>query len=134
LIGQPFEYGQMDCWILARKTFEKFGVIIPEHNVAYSAIEKACFDSKVAAKEIWKRRTDWERIDEPEAPCIVALSFETPDYFDHIGVYIGGDKFIHATRRIGAVVIETLSHPLYVNRQKRFYRYVSDADRNKRPV
>jgi len=121
LIGIPFEYGKMDCWILAIEVFKRFGIDIPEYNVARAAV-KEC-NMKAVSNEMEAKTAEWIKCKEPSVPCIVAMSLGIPGFINHIGVYIGNNKFIHVTHK-KTVVIERLNNPLYANRK--YYTFNSN--------
>ena len=121
LIGIPFEFGKMDCEILAKEVFSRYGINLPDYGMARSAISK--YIPEDISKEMKKEFVNWVPIKEPEAPCLVALG--RCDYINHVGVYIGDGKFIHTTITRGAVTIERLSNPLYRNRK--LYRFNSNC-------
>jgi len=124
LIGIPFEYGKMDCEILSREVFKRLGVEVSDNSLARQAIEY--YNSEVNSKVLEQGLKRWEEIDEPENPCLVALSLslDVPGFINHIGVYIGDGNFIHTTRMRGAVTIERIDNPMYRNRK--FYRFNSN--------
>ena len=122
LIGIPFEYGKMDCEILSREVFKRLGIEVSDDSLARQAIDR--YNSEVNSKAMEEGLKRWEEIEEPENPCLVALSLGVPGFINHIGVYIGDGKFIHTTRMRGAVTIERIDNPLFRNRK--FYRFDSD--------
>jgi cell wall-associated NlpC family hydrolase len=121
LIGAPFEYGKMDCEILVQKVFGRYNIDIPDYNMARSAIN--LYNAKERIDLIKKEIAKWTEIEEPEVPCLVALS--RFGHVTHVGVYVGDGKFIHTTSTRGSVTIERLSSPLY--RNTRFYRFNSNS-------
>lgn len=123
LIGIPFEFGKTDCWWLAGEVFKRYNINIPEYSISRRAIEY--FNLEQTAEEIHKHIPEWTEIKTPEIPCIILMSLGVPDFFNHIGVYIGNDKFIHTTRARGNSTIEKITNPLYANRKIKYYRYDS---------
>lgn len=129
LIGIPFVFGGrdktgLDCYGCTIEAFKKFGIRIPDHNIACLAVESAGYDSQEIGKIIWNERHKWQRLKELEVPCLVAMSLAVPGFYNHIAVYVGDDKIIH-TRQNANVCIEKLSSPRYKQRKKRFYRYAT---------
>lgn len=122
LVGTPFKFQDTDCWWLAREVFKRYGIDLPDYNIA----RQACSSFRTAAHEIEKNLVTWTRIEQPETPCLVALSLGVPGMINHVGVYVGDGKFIHNSRLRGSVCIERLGNPLYANRK--FYRYDSPDD------
>ena len=122
LIGVPFEYGKMDCEILTKEVFKRLGVKVSDDSFARQAIEH--YDDEDFSKLMEQGLKRWEEINEPENPCLVALSLGASGFINHIGVYIGDGRFIHTTRMRGAVTIERIDNPLFRNRK--FYRFNSN--------
>ena len=122
LLEIPFEFGKTDCWWLVREVFSRYGIIIPD----YSASRKAVADYNLLriSKEMEYHKSFWVKIEEPEIPCIVALSLGVPGFINHVGVYIGDGRFIHTTCMRGMVTNERIDTPIY--RNKKFYRYDSN--------
>jgi len=120
LIGIPFEYNKMDCWNLVLEVFKRYSIDIPKYNVARAAID-ACNTEKVS--ELMQEKTaEWTECKKPKVPCIIAFSLA--GFTSHVGVYIGNERFIHTTERIGSVTIEKLDNPIYANRK--YYTFNSD--------
>ena len=122
LIGVPWEYRKMDCEILTKEVFKRLGVEVSDDSFAQQAIEQ--YDIKKVSQIIEQGLKRWEEINEPENPCLIALSLGASGFINHVGVYIGDGKFIHTTRMRGAVTIERIDNPMYRNRK--FYRFNSN--------
>jgi len=114
LLFIPFEYGKMDCWILAREVFSRLGVNVPDYSPARQAVMKVNYELGFRAEKMKEELINWDPLTEPEVPCLVISE-------GHVGVYIGKGKFIHITSKLIYPVIERLDNPLYGNRK--FYRY-----------
>lgn len=120
LIGIPFvDRGRdpktgLDCYGLAREVFRMHGIDLPEFWIA---CEDASHINQTVSNE--KESGRWIRLEKPEAPCLVVLRFNNFQW-NHVGVYIGGGKFIHTARKTG-VRIERLDHPYWRNRIEGFY-------------
>lgn len=119
LIGIPFEYEKMDCEILVKEVFNRYGVRVSDDCMARQAI--TCYNFKNNAQAIEECLKDWIEIDKPKEPCLIAMSLGVPGFMHHIGVYIGEGRFIHTSSMRGAVTIERVDNPLY--RNKKFYTY-----------
>lgn len=93
----PDEY---DCYSLFLAIQKDLG-----HNlidVRYDARSKA---SRIKEIENGKKDACFEKIEKPVAGCGVILYYNNVP--QHIGVYIGNDKIIHATVDRGVVIDET---------------------------
>jgi len=123
LLFISFEHGVMDCWILAREVFNRYGIRVPEYDPARQAVAKTAYKLEIVGQEMEKGLVSWIEIDEPEIPCLIVMSLGNSYFIHHVGVYINEGEFIHITKQIGSVVIERLDNPLYANR--RFYKYVT---------
>jgi len=128
LMAVTFDEKKYNCWWLVRKVFKKFGITIPDYDIACQAVMTVDWKPEQIEGIIFKEQEiafdSWLQIEEEEIkpPCLVLFSnFE--GFFSHIGVYLGKAQFIHMHRKKN-VCIEEFSHPLYVEKKKRFYRYV----------
>jgi len=122
LIGKPFDpdgYGpdNYSCYGLAVEVFKRFGIEIPRINISVCACKEA------SQKEIADQaRKHWKQIDMLEIPIAMVIQSSNPDFANHIGIYIGKDRFIHVTMGRNVVVDR------YSNWKRRIvghYRYVS---------
>lgn len=100
LIGIPFKvHGRdksgMDCYGVVIEFMHRAGIEFPD--VFYDRIEGA--DESV--KSTILNGLPVEKIDEPEYGCLVDINLYTGI---HVGVYLGGGSFIHATRDMGVCV------------------------------
>jgi len=128
LIGIPYVAGGrnkkgLDCYGLVEEVFKRYEIYVPPYDVARTALEAINYDLKLCGDFIWSERKQWERLKERELPCLVLMALGIPGFYHHVGVYIGGDKIIH-TRKNMSVCIEKLTAPLYIRREKRYYKYV----------
>lgn len=123
LIGIPHVSGETDCLWLVREVFKRYGVNLPEYNIAREAVQYNHYKKECVGEEVEKNLWDWELLEEPEVPCLVTMSIDIPGVYHHIGVCIGLNRFIHTTKLRGHVCIERLDNPLYAKRN--FYRFVA---------
>lgn len=127
LIGIPFIDGKSDCWWIVREGHKVFGVEIPDYNLACAAVEAVSYDPKgigsVVSEMMQTQLVDWEELDKPKEPCVIAMSLGMPGFFHHLALYIGNGRMLH-TRRETYSCIERLDHLLYAQREKVFYKYV----------
>lgn len=99
LIGIPFE--RMNCAQVVIEVFRRFGIELPKYEFDDIAVEAAM--APFREKEIKKAiGSGWYMIKDPESavPSLVLIKGRS-GYYDHLGVYIGQGRFLHADRRMG---------------------------------
>jgi len=124
LIGIPFvNRGRSkmgaDCWGAVRLVYEKFGITLPDFFIS-------CYDTSGIGRQIDAQRFVWEKIKEPEAPCVVVfrgLDSNLPTVCSHVGAYVGDGYFFHSMSWRN-LLRERLDHPFFKNKIEGFYRYV----------
>lgn len=107
LIGVPFVAGGrdrktgLDCWGLVMEVYKimKPSVTIPDVNASCvkedSDEVEMCFLSE---KESYIKA-------EPKTPLsIMGIKHNDPIYVNHVGVFLGDNKFIHTRRKVGVAV------------------------------
>lgn len=119
LLDKKYERGTMDCVILAQEVFRRHGIDVPVSDAARIAV-----DSIDSEKGQWNFIIDviestWKQVLKPEAPCLVAIF--SAGHANHIGVYIGDNRFIHVSKLRQYPTIERLDNPIYANRK--FYTF-----------
>lgn len=79
-------------------------------------------DSSAIEREISSGR--WTKLDTPEIGCAVAMALDSfhPDKVQHLGVYIGENKFIHILEDIG-VLTTRIDDRFFRRKIKGFYRW-----------
>ncbi len=97
-LGAPYRLGGssvrgLDCSAFVRKIYEFFGVTLPR-----TAHEQARIGINVLRGEL-------------EAGDLVF--FKTRQLLGHVGIYIGDNKFVHASSRNKGVRIDSLEEPYY---------------------
>ena len=122
-VGIPFVDGGRDmsgcdCWGLAMLVFKAYGADIPDYQISCHLSDK--INDKIAVEST----TTWMEIKEPVEPCLVVLAMDArlPTFCNHLGVYVGNGKFIHAILKQHAVV-SRLSDVVYKDKIKGFYVY-----------
>jgi len=127
LVGIPFVNGKSDCWWIVRMGYKVFGVEIPNYNLACNAVEAISYSPKgigdVVSEMAMSRIAEWEKLEKPEEPCVIAMSLGIPGVLHHLALYIGKNRILHI-RRETMSCIERLDHPLYFQREMVFYKYV----------
>ena len=101
-LGRPYRYGAQgyafDCSGFVRTVFGDMGVYLPR-----------------SAREI---ATVGDRIDRHNLEPGDLVFFRNPrrHYIDHVGIYVGEDRFIHAATRAGQVQVDSLSDAYFRQR------------------
>lgn len=117
LIGIEFKNGGrdksgMDCWGLTLEVFKRHGIELPDYKIS-------CNAPQLINGQINNERNNWERcVGELPVPALVV--FNDHGICNHVGVYIGGNKFIHARVNIG-VAIESIDSPFWKRRIEGVY-------------
>ena len=126
LFGAPFVRGGrdvktgLDCQGLFLEAMKSFGHEVENTDTAEYATEVvAGLIAKAAVSE------KWVKIEVPEEGCAVAIALDSLalDKTDHLGVYIGENKFIHMLEKRG-VVTNRIDDPFFKNKIRGFYRFV----------
>jgi len=94
--GRDPEEG-LDCYGLALCIFRDMGVNLPDP--VYADTER---ETNKRVLESLESTIPNIRLDKPEPGCII--EFTVLGEPSHIGIYIGGNDFIHASRTAGVVV------------------------------
>ncbi len=113
LIGKPFVDGGRgpdfyDCWGLASEVFRRFGIVIPDYRVG-ALDQTAIFNAYRQYQGAWRELAPGDF----PVPCLIFMKFNSP-VGNHVGVYIGGERFIHARAKTCSC-IERLDHPYWKN-------------------
>lgn len=131
LIGKPFKGGargpnEYDCWGLAIEVQKRAGKYLP--NFSISGPVCLSFHKIIAStieEEVIKDR--WKELDKPEDLCLII--FKSHPYFvQHIGTYLGNDKYIHTTKNSG-VLIDRITNPIKRQKIRGYYKYVTSKSK-----
>lgn len=102
MLGTPYLFGGnslrgLDCSAFVRNAFTLVGIALPR-----------------TAKEQYRVGEAVERVSLKEGDLVF---FKTYARFpSHVGIYIGSNLFIHASRKLGRVAVESLDTPYYSRR------------------
>jgi cell wall-associated NlpC family hydrolase len=98
------------------------GIDIPEKMAAIEQNALECSESRMLIhKRIAEESPKWSRAERPESGDLVTIMIRPP-YVNHLGVVVGGGRFIHILNKT-QVVIERLSDPVWKIRIAGFYRW-----------
>jgi cell wall-associated NlpC family hydrolase len=129
LIGKPFKGGgrgpdEYDCWGLSMEIYKRLGITLPNFPVEGAVCE--AFNKEVSGiieEEVEKNR--WEELKKLEEGCFII--FKSHPYFvQHIGIYLGSDKYIHTGQKTGAEV-RRITDPRVKNNIRGYYKYVTTS-------
>lgn len=87
----------MDCWGLVRECFKRQGIAVKDYGIS------AAEELKIS-EQMKKERLYWEKLDEPRDGCLVLIRTEPKLWANHVGIYIGNGRFIHAYLMAGVCV------------------------------
>lgn len=119
-VGQQYEL--RGCWELLRRVYlQELGIELPTY-----AEQAPDMDRVKLGALIEDERTAWLEIPKGQERATDAVLFNVMGHASHIGVVIGGGRFLHA--RPGAnACIESYLGPLWGRRVHGFYRHRSAA-------
>lgn len=100
-LGRPYVYGAsgpkaFDCSGFTAYVFSSFGVSLPHYTVSQSQMGQAVSRGNLRAGDL--------------------IFFNTSGYISHVGIYIGGDQFIHASSGSSKIIVSILSEGYYNQR------------------
>lgn len=99
LLGRPYRYGSdtgaFDCSGFVRHVFGEFGVELPHSSRAQFALGDAVGRDELRPGDLVFFRSGRGRA------------------VNHVGIYLGDDRFLHAARHKGRVMISSLSEAYY---------------------
>jgi cell wall-associated NlpC family hydrolase len=119
LVGAPFEDrgrgpGGYDCWGLVCEAYRREGISLPDYTLC-------CHDAEGFHGFFEEELPRWTRHEPPDipVPAVVTIRLNSP-LVRHVGVYIGGGRFLHTREKTGAV-IERIDAPQWRHRIEGFY-------------
>lgn len=119
LIGIPFKDGGrnrkegLDCWGLACEVYRRYGIKLPDYRIP------ACDKAGIFAKYQNAKSNYIEVSGDLPVPCLVFMRFNSA-FGNHIGVYIGNGKLIHARAKSNSC-IERIDSPCWRSNIIGFY-------------
>jgi cell wall-associated NlpC family hydrolase len=123
LIGVPFADGGRgpdgyDCWGLVCEVFRRGGIELQD----YRECNLSCYDSNGFFDIFRKEMSRWVRheVADIPVPAVVAIRFNHPVFVNHVGVYVGDEKFLHTREKTG-VCVERIDTPYWRHRIEGFY-------------
>lgn len=123
-----------DCKSLFVEVMNRYGHPIKTPDIEVLAIEQVLaaeargeyayteIDANMIQSEIASGR--WEKIDQPEEGCavVIALDPAKPNLVQHLGVYIGDNKFIHILKNTG-VITTRLDDRFFQRKIRGYYKW-----------
>jgi cell wall-associated NlpC family hydrolase len=134
LIGAPFVDGGTgpgyDCWHLAMEVWRRMTrQELPDYQI--SCYQSSQINAKIRTETV----TKYIKVFKPPVPALVIFKFNEAVFVNHIGVYLGNCRFIHARAKSG-VAIERLDHPYWRCAAQGFYvpRWQNETNNNQESV
>lgn len=123
-----------DCKSLFVEVMNRYGKPVQTEDIEIFAIEQVVaaqargeyaytdVDSRMIQEEMKSGR--WEKLEEPEIGCavLIALDSNNPQLIQHLGVYIGEDRFIHILEDMG-VMSTKLNDRFFRRKIRGFYKW-----------
>ena len=102
LIGIPFVDGGrdmegMDCWGLAKVCFKRQEIAVQDYDI--SAFNAVKIDAELSTNSYV-----WQKMDNPVVGCLVLINISCQGFANHVGIYVGENKFIHAYANSGVCI------------------------------
>ena len=112
-LGRKYVWGAtgndtFDCSGLTSYVYKKNGIRLPRRAISQSKVGKQVSRSRLRPGDL----------------VFFDTSKEHRGYVNHVGIYIGHNKFIHASSAKKKVVITSLNKPFYAHRFKLGRRYI----------
>lgn len=121
-IGLPYKDGGrdtngLDCWGLVRLVYkQEYNIDLPSFVESYSTAK----DSDKVHELIARHKESWEKLGAPEEGSVVLLRILGSE--THVGVYLGGNQFLHIREGVDAAV-ESIDSAAWNRRVVGFYKY-----------
>ncbi len=100
-MGRPYVYGAsgpkaFDCSGFTAYVYSNFGVSLPHYTVSQMQVGQGVDKGNLQQGDL--------------------VFFNTAGYVSHVGIYIGGGQFIHASSGSGKITVSSLSDSYYESR------------------
>ena len=129
IIGCPFKNGGenldgFDCFGLVHYVYKNlYNIEIPDYN----HMNVDAMDSKIVFNIYNNKKSEWqwERIDKPQEPCVIAIrnDYNYPDLVNHVGIYIGNGKFLQCLAKVG-VILSDINNKYWKRKIEGFYKWI----------
>jgi len=113
--GDGFNDGGFHCWGLVWEIYRRLGISLVKNNIS-------CYNIPMIDEAIKQEQKRWNKIDRPVLYCVVLMRINSPKIYNHLGVYLGNNRFIHSREGAG-VCIDKLDSPAWKNNIRGFYEY-----------
>ena len=102
------------------EVMRRYGYNVGDTDVAVYATEVV---AAAIAGEI--KNGHWLALDAPEPGCAVAMALDTnaPQRVQHLGVYLGGQRFIHILQKRG-VLVSRIDDRVFSGKIRGYYRWI----------
>lgn len=120
--GNNYEY---DCWGLCLEIFHRFNMFIPDYSIIINDLSNPSVIGAEDKESISKAINNYKnrlfiKLVSPCVPCIIVLKYCLGNFYNHVGTYIGENRFIHITSDRGCV-IEHMNLCIWKSRIEGFY-------------
>lgn len=103
--GNNYEY---DCWGLCLEVFRRFDMYIPDYSIVTEDLSNPSIIGAENKEKITEAINNYKslfvKLTNPCIPCIVVLRYCLGNFYNHVGVYIGNNRFIHITSDRGCAI------------------------------
>ena len=113
--GYGFNDGGFHCWGLVWEIYRRLGIELVKNNVS-------CYNIPEIDEAIKKEQVRWKKVSIPSRYCVILMRINSPKIYNHLGVYIGNNRFIHCREGAG-VCIDRLDSPVWKNNIRGLYEY-----------
>lgn len=140
LFGATYERGAkspetQDCKSLFLEIMNHYGNHITIRDIEILAVEQVAaaqakgeypytqVDSQIVQEHIESGK--WQKLNKPEIGCAVCIALDAnhPDMVQHVGVYVGDNKFIHIMQKTG-VITTPINHLFFRRKIRGFYKWI----------
>ena len=124
-IGLPYtsngrDESGIDCWGLVRLFYkQEYDIELPSYTEEYSG----AYDTRIL-EMMDQYKNNWSQVQTPEIGSVIVFNILGEPF--HVGIYIGGDKFIHARDGMDSVV-ESVNSPKWAKRIEGYYKHSTQA-------